>query len=80
MGTETHAYGKTPPIKNRYSTIVIAINIHWLGVHHQDLFGDDGTLLVSPSALQSWTNSDKRVFASLKRGLLYQVGYSKLAT
>lgn len=77
MGTETHAYGKTPPIKNRYSTIVIAVNIHWLGVHHQDLFGD-GTLLVSPSALQSWTNSDKRVFASLKRGLLYQVGYSKL--
>eukprot|EP00731_Ephydatia_muelleri_P030324 Em0021g847a len=48
MGTEAHAY---------------ATDIKWLGVHHDDIFDSDSTVL--QSSLQPWCLSDRRVFSGL---------------
>lgn len=55
MGLESHAFAVD--------------NIQWLGVHHADIFDEDGKSRVDESALQSWAPSDERVF----RGLHTQV-------
>lgn len=36
------------------------MDIRWLGVHHDDLFGADSR--VPNSALQQWAASDERVY------------------
>ena len=50
MGLESHAY---------------AVDIKWLGLHHGDIFGEDNSCLVEASALQSWSESDRRVFGGV---------------
>ena len=51
MGLESHAYSVD--------------SIKWLGVHHGDLFGEDGVSRVE-GALQPWSPSDERVFNGVK--------------
>jgi meiotic recombination protein SPO11 len=51
MGTESHAY---------------TVNIQWLGIHHDDLFQEDGTPLVPEGSLQPWAVSDEGVWKGLK--------------
>ena len=48
MGLEAHAY---------------AVDIKWLGVHHDDILGADNR--VPESALQQWSISDERVHAGV---------------
>lgn len=48
MGLEAHTY---------------AVDIKWLGVHHDDILGPEGR--VDDSALQPWTTSDRRVYSGL---------------
>ena len=43
-----------------------AVDVEWLGVHHNDLFDDAGTCKVAPEALQSWAPSDSKVFTGLR--------------
>ena len=43
-----------------------AVDVEWLGVHHGDLFDDNGTCKVAPEALQSWALSDSKVFSGLR--------------
>ena len=52
MGLESHAYAVD--------------NIHWLGVHHSDIFSSDNTCLIDETALQPWAVSDKRTFNGVK--------------
>ena len=54
MGLEAHAY---------------ATDVKWLGVHHDDVFDDQGQATIEQSALQQWSLSDDRTFT----GVLGQV-------
>lgn len=54
MGLEAHTY---------------AVDIKWLGVHHDDILGLENR--VPESALQQWSVSDERVYA----GLVKQIGF-----
>ena len=50
MGLEAHAY---------------AVDIKWLGVHHDDILGPRNR--VADSALQQWSVSDERVYAGVAK-------------
>ena len=50
MGLEAHAY---------------ATDVKWLGVHHDDVFDDQGEAKIEPSALQPWSTSDERTFTGV---------------
>ena len=54
MGLESHAYAVD--------------NIHWLGVHHDDIFDseEEGRCVVDEAALQPWAPSDTRVFSGVQ--------------
>ena len=52
MGLEGHAY---------------AVDIQWLGLHHQDIVEEEGQRLrVEESALQQWSVADERVFSAVR--------------
>lgn len=50
MGMEGHAH---------------AVDLKWLGLHHQDIM-EGGHVKVDPTALQQWTTADERVFKAVK--------------
>ena len=50
MGLEAHAY---------------ATDIKWLGVHHDDVFDDEGKPKIEQSAIQQWSTSDERTFTGV---------------
>ena len=45
MGLEAHAY---------------ATDIEWLGVHHDDVLGNEGQAKIEQSVMQQWNTSDER--------------------
>lgn len=51
MGLESHAH---------------AVDLKWLGLHHDDIVEEGGRLRVDASALQAWAPSDHRVFCAVK--------------
>jgi hypothetical protein len=54
----------------------IAVNIQWLGIHHDDLFQEDGTPLVPEGSLQPWAVSDEGVWKGLKSSAKHIVMHS----
>ena len=50
MGLEAHAY---------------ATDMKWLGVHHDDIFDENGEVKIEESALQQWSTSDERTFTGV---------------
>lgn len=50
MGLEAHAY---------------ATDVKWLGVHHDDIFDENGKVRIEEAALQQWSTSDERTFTGV---------------
>ena len=75
MGTEAHAYGKTLYYISLIALYhyIIAVDIKWLGIHHNDLFNERGQPIVNELSLQTWSESDDRVYTGLINTLSFMV-------